>query len=216
MVPDNKADFLSSSAVGVIHNKLVANRRVEVLANWFAELLPLGVRVLDVGCGDGLISAVLQSKRRDISLHGIDVLPRSQTFIPVDMFDGLTFPFASSSFDVVLFSDVLHHTPDPTVLLQEARRVAAHHVLIKDHYCEGFAANARLRFMDWVGNARFGVSLPYNYWTKQQWRVAWQRVGLEPERLVTKLGLYPRPADWVFGAKLHFIGLLQPDRLNLV
>jgi hypothetical protein len=63
--------------------------------------------------------------------------------------------------------------------------------------------------MDWVGNARFGVALPYNYWTRQQWNTAWQQIGLQPEQLVTDLGLYPKPADWVFGAQLHFIALLR-------
>ncbi len=209
MAPNTKSDPLKPSVVGVLHNKLVSNRRVEVLANWLGELLAPRVRVLDVGCGDGLISAVLQSKRPDISVQGIDVLPRPQTHIPVEMFDGLHFPVASASFDVVLFSDVLHHTANPTILLREAFRVATRHVLVKDHYREGFAANARLRFMDWVGNARFGVALPYNYWTERQWKAAWQEVGLQPERLVTRLGLYPKPADWIFGAKLHFIALLE-------
>jgi SAM-dependent methyltransferase len=204
-----KSDTLSASAVGVLHSKLVWNRRVEVLADWFARLLPSSVRVLDVGCGDGLISAVLRSKRSDVSVQGIDVLPREQTHISVEMFDGLHFPFAKASFDVVLFSDVLHHTIDPTILLREARRVAARYVIIKDHYREGLAAGARLRFMDWVGNARFGVALPYNYWTEQQWHTAWNDIGLQPERLVTRLRLYPKPADCVFGAKLHFIALLK-------
>jgi SAM-dependent methyltransferase len=209
LAPNPKSDTLKTSAVGVLHSKLVSNRRVQVLANWFAELLPPSVQVLDVGCGDGLISAVLQSKRPDISVQGIDVLPRAQTHIPVEMFDGLHFPMANSSFDAVLFSDVLHHTADPGILLREAFRVTRRHVLIKDHYREGFAANTRLRFMDWVGNARFGVALPYNYWTKGQWDAAWQQTTLQPERVVTKLGIYPKPADWVFGAKLHFIALLN-------
>ena len=204
-----KLDTVNASAVGVLHDKLVSNRRVEVLANWFAQLLPPRIRLLDVGCGDGLISAILRSKRPDISVQGIDVLPRQQTHIKVEMFDGLHFPAANASFDVVLFSDVLHHTADPTILLREASRVAARHVLIKDHYREGFAANTRLRFMDWVGNARFGVALPYNYWTERQWHEAWQDTALRPEQLVTRLGLYPKPADWIFGAKLHFIALLK-------
>jgi SAM-dependent methyltransferase len=206
---DTKFDVLNAGPVGVLHEKLVSNRRVEVLARWFAELVPPKVRVLDVGCGDGLVSAILQSQRPDIRVQGIDVLSRAQTHIPVELFDGLHFPFDSGSFDVVLFSDVLHHTADPSALLREAARVAAHYVLIKDHYREGFAAGARLRFMDWVGNARFGVALPYNYWTEAQWRVGWQDAGLKPERVVTKLGLYPKPADWIFGAKLHFIALLK-------
>ncbi len=195
-------------AIGVLHEKLVFNRRVETLASWFAQLVPKGARVLDVGCGDGLISAVLQAKRPDLILRGIDVLPRSHTHIPVEMFDGSLIPFDDQSFDVVLFSDVLHHTPDPAVLLREARRVARHSVLIKDHNRNGLAASARLRFMDWVGNARFGVALPYNYWSERQWREAWREIGLQPDQIVTTLGLYPLPANWIFGARLHFVALL--------
>ena len=196
------------SAIGVLHEKLVFNRRVETLAGWFAQLAPPLARVLDVGCGDGLISAVLLSRRPDLTLRGIDVLPRSRTHIPVEMFDGSRIPFDDQSFDAVLFSDVLHHTPHPAALLREARRVAAHCVLIKDHNRNGLAAGARLRFMDWVGNARFGVALPYNYWTERQWRAAWHEVGLHPDQLITNLGLYPLPANWIFGAKLHFIARL--------
>ena len=65
--------------------------------------------------------------------------------------------------------------------------------------------------MDWVGNARFGVALPYRYWTEAQWHAAWQKHGLIPERVISCLGLYPVPADWVFGAQLHFIALLKRD-----
>lgn len=196
------------SAIGVLHEKLVFNRRVEILAGWFAQLAPPAARVLDVGCGDGLISAVLQSRRPDLTLRGIDVLPRNHTHIPVEIFDGSHIPFGDQAFDVVLFSDVLHHTPDPAILLCEARRVATQCVLIKDHNRNGLAAGLRLRFMDWVGNARFGVALPYNYWTDRHWQDSWREIGLHPERLVTDLGLYPQPANWIFGADLHFVARL--------
>lgn len=197
------------SVIGVLHEKLVFNRRVRVLAAWFAQLVPRSARMLDVGCGDGLISAVLQSRRPDLVVAGIDVLPRRHTHIPVDIFDGSSIPFADQSFDVVLFSDVLHHTEDPAILLREARRVSRQNVLIKDHNRNGLCAGARLRLMDWVGNARFGVALPYNYWTERQWQEAWREIGLKPEQTVTRIGLYARPIDWVFGAKLHFITLLN-------
>ncbi|MGA9040163.1 MAG: class I SAM-dependent methyltransferase [Terriglobales bacterium] len=192
-----------------MHDKLVLNRRVDILSGYFAQLIPKDTRVLDVGCGDGLISSILQSKRPDISIQGIDVLPREQAHIPVKIFDGAHIPFEEGSFDVVLFSDVLHHTGDPVVLQREARRVASQCVLIKDHYRKGLAATQRLRFMDWVGNARFDVALPYNYWTEAQWNTAWRQIGLRPEQLVSQLRLYPVPADWFFGAQLHFIARLK-------
>lgn len=198
-----------ASAVGMLHDKIVLNRRVHVLAHWFSDLLPGNVRVLDVGCGDGQLAAILQSRRPDLSIQGIDVLARPHAHIPMQIFDGLHFPAGDGSFGVVLFSDVLHHTADPSVLLREACRVGTRNILIKDHFREGVAAGARLRFMDWVGNARFGIALPYNYWTQSQWQAAWRQNALEPEKMITKLGLYPGPADWIFGAKLHFIARLK-------
>jgi ubiquinone/menaquinone biosynthesis C-methylase UbiE len=197
------------SHVGFLHEKLVLGRRVGILSDWFAKLVPRGARVLDVGCGDGLISAALQSKRPDLIVRGIDVLARAHTHIPVELFDGSRIPFDDRSFSVILFSDVLHHTDDPTILLREAWRVAKHSVIIKDHNRNGIAAGMRLRFMDWVGNARFGVSLPYNYWTEKQWQKAWQEIGLEPEELITRLGLYAPPANWVFEGQLHFLVRLK-------
>lgn len=180
-----------------------------MLSNWYAQLIPREARVLDVGCGDGLIASLLHSKRPDVEVHGIDVLARDRAWLAVEVFDGIHIPFESGVFDVVLFSDVLHHTADPTTLLREAGRVASQSVIIKDHYRQGFAAAARLRLMDWIGNARFGVALEYNYWPEKQWRATWQEIGLRPESLITRLGLYPGPADWVFGAHLHFIVSLK-------
>ena len=196
-------------AFGKLHNRLVINRRVEILASWFAKLAPQQAHILDVGCGDGLMASLLLSKRPDLRVQGIDVLARQNMSIPVAIFDGTHIPYENGVFDAVLFSDVLHHTDDPGVLLREAHRVARQCVLLKDHYRKGLAAFSRLRFMDWVGNARFGVSLPYNYWTEDQWRGAWKRIGLEPEELITRLGLYPAPASWVFGAGLHFVARLR-------
>jgi len=127
----------------------------------------------------------------------------------MEIFDGSTIPFGDESFDAVLFSDVLHHTDDPAALQREAWRVTRQWVLIKDHYRKGLAAAERLRFMDWVGNARFGVALPYRYWTESQWQEVWKEIGLEPEELITRLRLYPLPANWVFGAQLHFMARLK-------
>jgi len=198
-----------AGVLGALHNDFVFERRVGILSDLLASLLPQSARVLDVGCGDGAISFRIKQRRPDIEIRGVEVLPRERTHIPVEVFDGVHIPYENASFNVVMFSDVLHHTNKPELILSEARRVASQYVLIKDHYRNGFAAGMRLRFMDWIGNARFGVALPYNYWSRNEWSANWQHIGLCPAKLITKLGLYPPFADWLFGGGLHFIALLS-------
>ncbi len=195
--------------VNRLHDQRVHNRRVRVLSDHLAELIPRGARVIDVGCGDGLLAHLIKQKRPDIGIRGVDVLVRDQTHIPVEAFDGRVIPYADASFDVVTFVDVLHHTEDPMVLLREAVRVSSKAIVIKDHTCNGLLAGPTLRFMDWVGNAHHGVTLPYNYWPRQKWLEGFDTVGLTIGVWKTDLGLYPRPVSWIFGRSLHFVARLD-------
>ncbi len=91
------------------------------------------------------------------------------------------------------------------LLLREAARVARNTIVIKDHTLDGFAAGATLRFMDRIGNRRYNVALPYNYWPKQEWLTAFEALGLTVRTWKSKLDLYPRYLDWFVGRSLHFI-----------
>lgn len=193
------------SLVGTFHTNLIFGRRTRVLAGVLSEMMPERSRVLDVGCGDGLIDKIIMAQR-DTYIEGIDTLIRPSTHIPVRAFDGFTIPYPDRSVDVVMFVDVLHHAEDPNLLLAEAARVGRR-VLIKDHFKEGFLSTQTLRVMDWVGNAHHGVVLPYNYWSRSEWDAAFRQAGLRVDRMVTELGLYPPLLSWVFGRGLHFIAL---------
>ena len=194
--------------LGHIHERFVHQRRVEVLASALSRLMPRNARVLDVGCGDGLLSKRILERRNDISITGVDVLVRRDTHIPVAEFDGDHLPFDDKSVDVVLFVDVLHHTTDPTRLLREARRVASDSLVIKDHTKDGLLAGQTLAFMDWVGNARHGVALPFNYWPERRWRQEFGDLALEIAYWTKDLGLYPWWDTWLFDRSLHFISRL--------
>jgi SAM-dependent methyltransferase len=203
--------------VGKVHGRAVLTRRVRVLGEQIASLLPPNARVLDIGAGDGSVAATVQRARGDVRVTGIDVLVRPDTEITIEPFDGHTVPYDAGSFDAVTLVDVLHHTHDPTELLAEAARVAPNAVIVKDHLAEGLLARPTLRAMDWVGNAHFGVALPYNYWSEAQWRAAFTRLDLTIDREVTRLGLYPPPASWLFERRLHVLwrlvaGSAAPDR----
>jgi len=199
------------SLIEQVHTGYVHNRRVRVLVDHLALLIPAHARVLDVGCGDGLFAHLIGQKRPDINLMGIDVLVRPRTHILVQEFDGQVIPHDDGSFDGVMFVDVLHHTEDPMILLREAVRVARKFVVIKDHTLNGFCAGPTLRLMDWVGNAHHSVSLPYNYWPQRRWLEAFEAVELKVGVWVKKLALYPWPACLVFDRSLHFVCRLDLD-----
>ncbi|HWP23660.1 MAG TPA: methyltransferase domain-containing protein [Candidatus Binatia bacterium] len=192
-----------------IHSNHIVGRRARVLSRYLAQVIPEAATLLDVGCGDGLIDSLIRDLRPDLELQGIDVLVRSKAFIPVTPFDGRTLPYANSSFDCVMFVDVLHHALDPIALLGEAVRACRQSIVIKDHALEGFLANSTLRMMDEIGNRRYGVALPFNYWTTEQWLAAWNRLGLEVKTQMTKLGLYPWPLSLIFDRSLHFVARLD-------
>ncbi len=193
--------------IGGLHRTLVAGRRGHVLAEHLAALLPPRAKVLDVGCGDGVIDHLVSQQRADVTIQGIDVLVRQDTQVPVEEFDGISIPYPDASFDTVMFVDVLHHTRNPFALLREGQRVAKT-VVIKDHFRNGILAKTSLRFMDWVGNAHHGVALPYNYWSRSEWSAAFEAAHLEVSDIKTSLGLYPRPASWIFERSLHFVARL--------
>lgn len=197
------------SVVDTIHGSYVHNRRVSVLSSHIARLLPQNATVLDVGCGDGLIAKLVSETRPDVAVSGIDVMVRPETHVPVTGFDGVTIPFGDGAFDAVTFVDVLHHTEDPMVLLREAARVARKAVIIKDHLRNGLLAERTLRYMDRVGNVKHGVVLPYNYWSRGEWMDAIAELGLAPVEWEEHLHIYPWPADWVFGRRLHFVARLE-------
>lgn len=196
------------SITGLFHEQIVFDRRVRVLADCMAPLLPAGAHVLDVGCGDGTVDVLIGQKRPDVRIEGIDVLVRPQTKIVVTAFDGKTIPFPDGSFDAAMFVDVLHHTDDPLVLLREAARVAPT-IIIKDHCRDGLLAGPTLRFMDYVGNAHHGVVLPYNYWRRRQWDDAFRTLGLTARAWSDRLGLYVWPASLLFDRNLHFVASLS-------
>lgn len=192
-----------------IHGGSIQVRRTQVLSQHLSDLIPPHVRVLDIGCGDGLLAYQISKKRVDVHIMGLDVLIRSQHYIPVTQFNGYTIPHNDASFDVVMFVDVLHHTENPMILLHEAVRVASRMILIKDHIVDAAFAAPTLRLMDRIGNARYRISLPYNYWSRRRWFEAFQQLGLDVAVWKKDLRLYPVLLDLVFGRSLHFIARLD-------
>jgi SAM-dependent methyltransferase len=197
------------SVLGQFHEACIYGRRIRRLSELLAELIPPSCSLLDVGCGDGKLARAVLDKRPDLEIEGVDVLVRDRLWLPVHAFDGKNLPYSESSFDGVMLIDVLHHTRDTLVLLREALRVSRRWVIVKDHVRKGLAAGLRLRFMDHIGNTHHAVALPYNYLSTEEWNELHRVLDLKVVAEVRKLGLYPRPFDYIFGAGLHFVALWE-------
>lgn len=196
------------SLLDSLHGRQVHTRRVRVLCREISRLLPERGLLVDVGCGDGLLTGRLARACPGLNCFGLDVLMRSGSGLPACRFDGKRLPLADASVDVVLFVDVLHHAESAQALLAEARRVSRGTVIVKDHLLDPWLAGPRLRFMDYVGNARHGVALPYHYLRRREWEALFAATGLRLEHMTSDFALYPGPADWLFGGGLHFLARL--------
>lgn len=194
--------------LGKTHRQLVHKRRVAVLAEQLASMVPEASTLLDVGCGDGTIAKLISQTVRGVEVTGAEYSPRADCAIPCTGFDGLHLPFPDKSFDGCMFVDVLHHTRDPLSVLHDATRVCRSFILIKDHIAENALEHWTLRLMDWVGNRPHGVVLPYAYLSRRQWKQLYRDAGLAELKLDRAIRLYSAPFSFLFGRNLHFIALL--------
>ena len=121
-------------------------------------------------------------------------------------------PFDDGAYDVVIVADVLHHEEDDEALLRECSRVAARHVVLKDHRRQGVLAQSRISFIDWAANAPYGVPCLFRYRTSAEWRDVFTRNGLDVHEELESMHLYPVGVNLLFGRGLHYLAVLEERR----
>lgn len=186
--------------------------RIRELVRQIAPWLQPNDCVLDVGCGFGALGrAILDSPLcpAGVSIRGLERVKRGGEMIEVDAYDGEVLPYETSSFDVVLIADVLHHEPDPDALIDECARVTRRSLVIKDHKIKGPLALQRISFIDWAANAPYGVPCLYRYNTPAQWTESHRRHNLAVELEISAMRLYPPIVNLLFGGQLQYFAVLR-------
>ncbi len=99
------------------------------------RMISKGQKVLDIGCGDGLLLEALVKKGAvvsgvDISEEGVKKCRAKGLDVSVSDASHEKLPFPDHSADVVTLLDILEHVYSPEVLLKEAVRVSRGNLII--------------------------------------------------------------------------------------
>src|SRR5262245_60621750 len=172
----------------LFHSLLVKSRRTSKLSEAIVRLLNEGQLVgVDVGCGGGEISRLIESHRPGTRIIGVDVVSHNHESKRFAICDGSELPFRDGSVNVVMLIDVLHHADDSSSLMREAVRVSRGTVIVKDHQCQSIFDRWCLLGMDWFGNAWRGGIWAGRYLSGADWSQLFHEVNVAVDVLDTEL-----------------------------
>jgi SAM-dependent methyltransferase len=120
-------------------------------------------KVLDVGCGaGGFLSGMF---KQGWQTHGMEINPRIASKVhrnlrlDIVLADSLDQAYASSTFDLITFWDVLEHLSDPRRALEEASRIGRSSGMLIISLPNPDSLEAR-----WFGHSWAGWDIPRHLW----------------------------------------------------
>ena len=161
-----------------LDEKIFFPLRFQRLKETLSPHLQAGSTVLDIGSSSGRLARRL-ADRVGCDIVGVDVCIQLDSYISVCHYDGLYLPFDNNTFECVMMVDMLHHVEDIEGVIAEARRVSSRYLLIKDHYWKNRFTFFALLVSDYIGNAPYGVLLPYNFQRLEAWQSIFESQNLE-------------------------------------
>ncbi len=179
-----------------------------------------GQTLLDIGCGNGLISEMARQNFSEVQLLDVVNYINPDVKLPfMSYHEGENLP-VDRMYDTVLLLTVLHHTNDPLTLLKEAWKVTNKRLIIIESI---FGVHEKLPnnkykladhgdreqiafavFVDWLYNRVLhdNIPVPYNFTTPQKWIEIFTQLEM---RLVESINL---GQDIEIAPELHYLFVL--------
>lgn len=140
-----------------------------------------GNKVLDFGCGDGMLAKLLEKEYDVLTADVLDYRSDENTdltFVELEQ-DG-KIGLVDQAIDTSILWTVLHHCDDPEAVLEEVVRLTKSRIIIVEGYIDNEKIRIKNCFYDWYFN-RPGkgedVNVPYQYRTSKEWRDIFERLG---------------------------------------
>jgi len=166
-----KFDLIGKFYASSLGKKWIYNKLKSVLPH-----LNKNEKSLDIGCGNGMITHTLRQQHfpcTPLDVADLSILPD----VKVIVYNGLQMPFQEQEFDTALLLTVLHHTPDPVLVLKETARVSKKIVIIEDIY-----NNKIQQYMTYAMDTLVNLghsSMTYQNKSDSEWKVTFDELGLE-------------------------------------
>jgi len=143
------------------------------------------IRILDIGCGTGVVGHELMKTFSFRKLVGCDIENYLLVDIPFTKLRSLNkLPFKNKEFDVAMFNDVLHHTSfnNQKALINESLRVATNTLLFE---LKPTWLGKRLDLLiNKIHNPR--MNIPFTYRKPEEWEKLFKNMDLKYELKTVK------------------------------
>ena len=107
------------------------NARAAAILDSFASAIQPHSTIIDIGAGKGLLAEAM-TRQLNARVTMVDVAKYNHSDLPLTVCDSRALAFGENSFDYAVLSFVLHHCPQPEIIVREALRVAREVIVIEN------------------------------------------------------------------------------------
>ncbi len=151
--------------------------RLRIKQERIARHLTRGASILDVGSGHGGLCHALRVEGFNITPIDVQNLSFFPDVQPI-LYDGYKMPFHDKSFDTALLITMLHHTPFPDEILEEALRVTSRRIVVMEDIYSNALQRELTFFTDSLVNLEF-AGHPHSNKTDAEWLALFKSMGLK-------------------------------------
>lgn len=156
--------------------KITSSYRFKLMSRVYKKWLKKEERVLDVGCGNGIVTKLLMDQL-ELKITACDVKNYLIYDLPFIKIEGNRLPSSKIKYDAILLNDVLHHIPrDKQIFLLKACLKVSNKVLI-------FEAKPTIlgKLADIILNKFHydDLSVPLSFRSKEDWEVIFKTLSLK-------------------------------------